>query len=245
VLVHANVFFALRFARPKTRGAGTGQLGPTDANETGESRGSQRDSHFDGQASATRGRCLPPCAFAETVSGTPVASSELMGSGSLLRSPLHLARRPPRPVPRGPCERRSLSRSKVPSVVRGAPQPARTEVRTNLQHLGQSHGAHVMRIAEDRPDRPSSPRARPCAHARGACPWLSPRSRAPWDNRAFDPFVTGGALHLGARRSTDFCNTCDARALTADASIPRMRLREVTTYPSLGLRPPPPGDGTG
>jgi hypothetical protein len=33
-----------------------------------------------------------------------------------------------------------------------------------------------------------------------------------------------GALLWARRRSTDFCNTCDARALTASASIPRMRL---------------------
>jgi len=88
VLVHAKRLLSRsRFARPKTREAGTGQLGPPDANEAGESRGSQRDPHFDGRASAARGRCLPSCAAAVTVSDTPVASSVLVGAGSLVRFP--------------------------------------------------------------------------------------------------------------------------------------------------------------
>jgi hypothetical protein len=75
-----NVSFrALAFAGPKTDSASTGQLGPPDANEAGESRGSQRDSHFDGRASDARGRFLPPRATDMTVSGTSVASSVALG----------------------------------------------------------------------------------------------------------------------------------------------------------------------
>jgi len=59
-----------------------------------------------------------------------------------------VARRPPRPVPRGPCDRRALSRSEVPSAAGRPMQPARTEMRTNPQCLPRRRGAHVMRIAE-------------------------------------------------------------------------------------------------
>jgi len=140
-----------------------------------------------------------------------------------LRDGRAVARRPPRPVPRGPCERRALSRSEVPSVAGCAARPARTEMRTNLRCLARGRGAHVMRIAEPRPIAPLSPGARPCAHARGACLWLSPRSRAPCSEQAFDPLSTGGALLWARRRYNDFCKPCDARALTASVSIPRMR----------------------
>jgi len=67
--------------RVKMREAGTGQLGSPDANEAGGNRGSQRDSHFDGRASALRGRCLPSIAIAVTVSDTSVASSSLSTRG--------------------------------------------------------------------------------------------------------------------------------------------------------------------
>jgi len=79
-----NVHFSRsRFARPETCGAGTGQLGPPDANEAGENRGSQRDPHFDDRTSVTRGRCLPSCETVTIVSDTPVASSSLVGVGPL------------------------------------------------------------------------------------------------------------------------------------------------------------------
>jgi len=82
-----NVYFSRsRFARPETCGAGTGQLGPPDANEAGENRGSQRAPHFDDRTSDTRGRFLPPCATVTAVSDTPVASSVLVGVGPLWTS---------------------------------------------------------------------------------------------------------------------------------------------------------------
>jgi len=167
-----------RFARPRTCEAGIGQLGPTDANEAGESRGSQRDPHFDDQANVTRGRCLPSCEIAMTVSDTPVASSALVGPGRS-RETQTLARRPPRPVPRGPCERRALSRSEVPSTAGRSTQPARTEMRTNLRCSLRGRGAHVMRIRRAPNSRQLSPGARPRARASGSCLWMSPRSRAP------------------------------------------------------------------
>jgi len=78
-------------------------------------------------------------------SGTPVASSELMSVG------FHaVARRPPRPVPRGPRERRAHSRSRVPSAVSRHSHPVRTEARTKPRGHHPGRGAHVMRIAEPR-----------------------------------------------------------------------------------------------
>jgi len=139
-----NVFFHATLQRSGGLHSGTGQLGLPDTNETGEDRGSQRNPHFDDQASTIeralsslkRDRCA--------ASDTPVASFALWVRS---RCRLHtVARRPPRPVPRGPCERRALSRSKVSSVCRRAVQPARTEMRTNSQYPGRSFGDHVMRI---------------------------------------------------------------------------------------------------
>jgi len=61
-------------------GMGSGQLGSPDTNETGEDRGSQRDPHFDSHANVTRGRFLPSCSTAMTISDTPVASSVLVSA---------------------------------------------------------------------------------------------------------------------------------------------------------------------
>jgi len=75
-----NVFFRAPATLVRGRAEqASGSSGPTDANEAGENRGSQRDPHFDGRASAARGRCLPSCAIAVTVSDTPVASFVLLG----------------------------------------------------------------------------------------------------------------------------------------------------------------------
>jgi len=90
----------------------------------------------------------PVRATVTTVSGTPVASSVLVGAGLALGELHAVARRPPRPVPRGPCERRALSRSEVPSAAGRPTQPARTEMRTSPWCLPRRRGAHVMRIAE-------------------------------------------------------------------------------------------------
>jgi len=80
-------------------------------------------------------------------SGTPVASSSAW-AWARSREWFHaVARRPPRPVPRGPRERRALLRSEVPSFGSDLVQPARTEVRTNPRCLRQLHGVHVMWIA--------------------------------------------------------------------------------------------------
>jgi len=76
-------------------------------------------------------------------SDTPVASSELMSVGAHA-----VARRPPRPVPRGPRERRAHSRSRVPSVVSRHSHSVRAEARTKPCGHHPGRGAHVMRIAE-------------------------------------------------------------------------------------------------
>jgi len=124
VLVHAKRLLSRsRSARPWTLEAGTRQLGPPDANEAGEDCASHRNPHFDGQSSASQGRCLPLIATVVTISDTPVASSELIGAELAGASFRALAERPPRPVPRGPCERRALSRSEVSSIARWPRNP--------------------------------------------------------------------------------------------------------------------------
>jgi len=148
-----NVFFSRsRFARPKTCEAGTGGSGPHDANETGEDRGSQRDPRFDGHASAARGRSLPSRARRVAASDTPVASSALVGVGrdAYPRRGSEAAET----GSAGPCERRALSRSEVPSIVRCAVQPDGTEVPPNPLRTGRSRDVHVMRIAALRPAAP-------------------------------------------------------------------------------------------
>jgi hypothetical protein len=61
-----------------------------------------------------------------------------------------LVGRPPRPVPRGPRERRALLRSRMPSIGSRRAQRARAEARTNPRSLLRDDGAHVMRIAAPR-----------------------------------------------------------------------------------------------
>jgi len=142
-----NVFFS-RPCPPVRRRAGKapGSSGPPDANEAGENRASRRDSHF-GNRSCAYAVAFSSAARARTpASGISVASSELVSVGreAMVRA---VARRPPRPVPRGPRERRALPRSEMPSLGSCLARPARTEMRTNPRRLPRSHGAHVMWIA--------------------------------------------------------------------------------------------------
>jgi hypothetical protein len=81
-------------------------------------------------------------------SDTLVASSVSRWPGPVLPGSHAVARRPPRPVPRGPRERRAHSRSRVPSIVSRYAHPGRAEARTKPRRLHQRRGAHVMRIAE-------------------------------------------------------------------------------------------------
>jgi len=76
-----------------------------------------------------------------------------------------VARRPPRPVPRGPRERRALCRSRVPSAGSCHTHPARAEARTKPRSLLRRRGAHVMRIAELRGSAPLLPPVGSCACA--------------------------------------------------------------------------------
>jgi len=76
-----------------------------------------------------------------------------------------VARRPPRPVPRGPRERRALHQSRVSSAGRCDAHPARAEARTKPRSLPRRRGAHVMRIAELRRSAPLLPPVGPCACA--------------------------------------------------------------------------------
>jgi len=115
--------FAFHFACPKTHKAGIGKLGPPDANEAGEGRGSQRDPHFDDHASATRGRCLPSSETPMTVSDTSVASSVRTDTSRGCELALWFEGRQDR-FHEGLCEERALRRSEVPSATRYAAQPA-------------------------------------------------------------------------------------------------------------------------
>jgi hypothetical protein len=134
---------------PVRRRAGRppGSSGPPDANETGENRVSRRDSHFGDRCERGAVALSSTERVRVTTSDTPVASSLLVSVARFWRCPRRVARRPPRPVPRGPRERRALPRSRVSSFGSDLVQPARTEARTNPRCLRQSHGVHVMWIA--------------------------------------------------------------------------------------------------
>jgi hypothetical protein len=208
VLVLAKrLLFAPLPARPKTRGKGTGKLGAARCERGwGESRFTARLPlrqplvRLRGGVFFRRARpnaCLwHLCRL--------LRARERGSRKAIVRA---VARRPPRPVPRGPRERRALPRSEMPSLGSCLAQPARTEMRTNPRRLPRSHGAHVMWIAWLRGTAPLSPGATARAYARGDCLWLSPRSRASHTVRAFDPLGTDDALLWARRRSTDFCNT--------------------------------------
>jgi len=68
-------------------------------------------------------------------------------SGSHFIERRALVRRPPRPVPREPRERRALLRSGMPSIGSRCAQRARAEARTSPRSLLREDSAHVMRIA--------------------------------------------------------------------------------------------------
>jgi hypothetical protein len=156
-------------------------------------------------------RCAYAVAFSSAArartpaSGTSVASSELVSTGSLSDSHA-VARRPPRSVPRGPRERRALPRSEMPSVASCLAQPtAPKRGRPTRPSSIARRSRDVDRLApKNRP--PFTRSSRPRLRARD-CLWLSPRSRASYAAQAFDPPGTDHALLWARRRSTDFCNT--------------------------------------
>lgn len=135
VLAHANVFFACSPARPKTRGAGTGKLGAARCRlRLGRTalHGAFPTSALGrscGRAFSSLARESDPLA-----SDTPVASSVAFARAPLGNSRVVL-RRPPRPVPRGPRERRAHSRSRVPSV-----DSSRARIPAAQKH-GRNHAA--------------------------------------------------------------------------------------------------------
>ena len=140
--------FARRSARPEDSvKRAPGSSGPPDANEAGENRASRRGPHF-GAGRLSRGGVF----FRRVKIEIPVASDTLVASslplcGRFFR-PRTRARRPPRPVPRGPRERRAHRRSRVPSADGRDAHLARAEARTKPRCLHRRRGAHVMRIAE-------------------------------------------------------------------------------------------------
>jgi len=135
------------FPQGRRRNRASGSSGPPDANEAGEKCASRRASHFGARIFAHRGVVFPPAN----------RSVRLWHSCRLLRlvrcglasETLTRARRPPRPVPRGPRERRALPRSRVPSIdSRDARPPCRGTARTAKRSLRR--GVHVMRTAVPR-----------------------------------------------------------------------------------------------
>jgi hypothetical protein len=110
--------FARRFVSPKTREASTGRLGAFRCKRgRGESRFTAQlplqrpdDVHSVAFSAAARNRCRPPLA--------PLSPPPCRRLVSLFFESQTVARRPPRPVPRGPRERRALHRSRVPSAGR-------------------------------------------------------------------------------------------------------------------------------
>jgi len=125
-----------------------GSSGPPDTKRgRGESRFTARfplrrpdDLHAVAFSSAVWSRYRPPLA--------PLSPPPRRLRGSLFFDPVPASRRPPRPVPRGPRERRALRRPRVPSIDRCRAHPARAEARTKPRCLHRRRGAHVMRIAE-------------------------------------------------------------------------------------------------
>jgi len=139
-----------RAASPVRRRAeqAPGGSGPPDANETGENRASRRVSHFSARRIHARGRFVPSSVKRLRSPLTLLSPPPCSWRGSPSGDCRALARRPPRPVPRGPRERRAHSRSRVPSIVSRSAHPARAGARTKPRSSHSRRGAHVMRIAE-------------------------------------------------------------------------------------------------
>jgi hypothetical protein len=110
-------------------GPGTEGLGATRCKrDRGGSRFTTRSSLRRPCRFVARGMIAPRAGPSEAVPDIPVASSAPLpfDRGAIAA----WARRPPRPVPRGPRERRALPRSEMSSIVRFLAATARTEART-------------------------------------------------------------------------------------------------------------------
>jgi hypothetical protein len=172
-----------------------GSSGPPDTERgRGESRFTARfslrrpdDSHAVAFSSAVWSRYRPPL--------TPLSPPPRCLRGSRFFDPMPAPRRPPRPVPRAPRERRALRRPRVPSTDSRRAHPARAEARKKPRCLHRRRGAHVMRIAELHDDPPPfCLRWAPALARLSDLRWSGSRSRAPGNDQAFDPTETGGAL---------------------------------------------------
>jgi hypothetical protein len=142
-----SLFARSPLVRRRARQAPVGS-GPSDANEAGENLASRRDSRFGDRRCSREGVFFRRVSSIPTAADTPVASSAPYAWLRFSSNLQAFARRPPRPVPRGPRERRALCRSRVPSADRHDAHPARAEARTKPRSLHRRRGAHVMRIAE-------------------------------------------------------------------------------------------------
>jgi len=135
VPVHANVCSSRATSHVRRRAAqAPGGSGPPDANEAGEIRASRREPHLGDRTILTRRRFLPPCEIEDRAPLTPLSPPPSPRPGSLFFEHCARARRPPRPVLRGPRERRALCRSGVPSAGRRehAPRARRSANETEL-----------------------------------------------------------------------------------------------------------------
>jgi hypothetical protein len=128
-------------------------------------------------------------------SDAPVASSGLVSMGRPFGRRIHaVARRPPRPVPRGPRERRAHSRSGVSSIGSHCAHFARAEARTKPRCVHRSHRRsrdEDRRASMNRPPFATGWLAR--LRARDL-PWSGSRSRASHAVQAFDPTGSDHAL---------------------------------------------------
>jgi len=154
--------------------------GPTGTIEAGESSASRRSPHFGARPAFSRGVDSSSAKSpTPTASGIPVASSFPLARARVFIEHRALVRRPPRPVPRGPRERRALLRPRMPSIGSRCAQRARAEARTNPRSFLRDDGVHVMRIAAPRKNTLRLPDGNPGRlHARESPPVRLPFTRS-------------------------------------------------------------------
>jgi len=168
---------------------GTGKLGPPGADETGEIRASRRVSHFGDRLDDTsRWRFLPPSASNEPfASDAPVASSVTQGADAFGESALCHEGGQDRFRARPVKSERIADPERLPSESRMRASRPRSVARgRNRVTFNRSHGAHVMRIAALRVNRPPFAADSPLRLRAGEIRWSGSRSRAPVGMQAFD-----------------------------------------------------------
>jgi len=199
---------SLLFARGRPREA-PGSSGPPMRNEAGGNRASRRVSHFGARPDEARDGVFFRRAWQWRSPLAPLSPPP--GSrfaGSLVRWASAVARRPPRPVPRAPRERRAHSRSRESSIGSRYAHPVRAEARTRPRSLLRSR-----RRSRDE-DRRASKNRSPFA-TRGLLrlrAWAPRMVRFPFTRLRGWPRLSTQAASIVAllwtrERPSDFCNT--------------------------------------